>query len=316
MTVGQKVGALVRLSRPFTLLAPSIGMVGTALAALGWGGAFVFPEWALGKIALGGLGAALLNVASNSVNQIFDIEVDRINKPERPLPAGDLSIAEAWVVTVVTYALALTCAWMVNELLLVIVAFTVFLTYAYSGPPFRTKRHWAFANVTIAIPRGFLLPLAGWATVWGSPEFAGVGSALPTDIYTFAAASAAFVLGAASTKDFADLAGDEAGGCITLPLRVGVERAVRIIAPFLVFPWFLLPIGVATGWLTGNAIILVGGGVVLIAMGARAAWLLISRPEALTDQSTHPAWVLMYLMMVISQVVFALGYVFAPGAAG
>jgi 4-hydroxybenzoate polyprenyltransferase len=315
-----RLPALVRLSRPFTLLAPAIGMVGAACAALGFpnvvsGEAFALPSWALGKIAIGGLGAALLNVASNTVNQIYDIEVDRINKPDRPLPAGEISLGQAWVVTVVTYLLALGCAWLVNELLLVIVAFTVFLTYAYSGPPFRTKRHWAFANITIAIPRGFLLPLAGWATVWGSAEFAAVGDALPSDIWTFAAASGAFVLGAASTKDFADLAGDEAGGCITLPLRVGVEKAVKIIAPFLFIPWLLFPIGVALGWLSGNAAILAGGGALLIVMGARAAWLLVTRPEALTDQSTHPAWVLMYLMMVLSQVVFALGYVFAPGAA-
>ena len=162
------IGALVRLSRPFTLLAPAVGMVGAALAALGWGGGFEVPGWAIGKIAIGALGAALLNVASNSVNQIYDIEVDRINKPERPLPAGDLTIAQAWVVTIATYALALLCSWFVNDLLLLIVIFTAILTYAYSGPPFRTKRHWAFANITIAIPRGFLLPLAGWATVWGS----------------------------------------------------------------------------------------------------------------------------------------------------
>jgi len=308
------LGALVRLSRPFTLLAPTIGMIAAALAALGWDGAFALPSWAVGKILIGGLGAALLNVASNTVNQIYDIEVDRINKPARPLPSGEIGIPQAWAVTIVTYLLACACAWLVNDLLLLIVVFTVVLTYAYSGPPFRTKRHWLFANVTIAIPRGFLLPLAGWATIWGSAEFASSGTALPGDIWTFAAASGLFVLGAASTKDFADLEGDRAGGCITLPLRFGVRPAVRVIAPFLVVPWLLLPLGVATGWMRGDPVALLAGGALLVAMGARAAWLLVRRPEALTDGSTHPAWVLMYLMMVVSQLVFAVSYVLAPGA--
>lgn len=308
-------GSLVRLSRPFTLLAPAVGMIAAALAALGWNGEFEVAGWSAGKIAVGGLGAALLNVASNSVNQIYDIEVDRINKPERPLPRGEITIPQAWIVTIVTYALACLCAWLVNDLLLVIVLFTVLLTYAYSGPPFRTKRHWALANITIAIPRGFLLPLAGWATIWGSPEFAAGGSALPPDIWTFAAASGLFVLGAASTKDFADLAGDRAGGCITLPLRFGIGPAVRVIAPFLVVPWLLLPLGVALGWLRGHPVALLAGGALLLAMGARAAWLLVRRPEALTDGSTHPAWVLMYLMMVVSQLVFAVSYVLTPGGA-
>ncbi len=308
------VGALVRLARPFTLLAPALGMIAVALAALGWGGRFELSAWSVRAIVLGMLGAAILNIASNAVNQIYDIEVDRINKPERPLPAGHLSIAHAWVVTVVGYLAALACAWAVNDLLLLIVGFTVLLTYGYSGPPFRTKRHWLMANVTIAIPRGFLLPLAGWAAIWGSPEFASYGAPLPGDIWTFAAASGLFVLGAASTKDFADLAGDRAGGCITLPLRFGVRRAVRVIAPFLVLPWLLLPVGVLGGWLTGNVAVIVGGGVVLTAAGLRTAWLLVARPEALTDASTHPAWVLMYLTMVASQAVLALAYLLAPGA--
>jgi 4-hydroxybenzoate polyprenyltransferase len=308
------LGALVQLSRPFTLLAPAIGMVAAALAALGWGGEFQLPGWALGKIAIAALGAALLNVASNTVNQIYDIEVDRINKPDRPLPAGTITIPQAWGVTIATYVLACACAWLVNDLLLVIVLFTVFLTYAYSGPPFRTKRHWAMSNVTIAIPRGFLLPLAGWATIWGSPELEAAGSALPSDIWTFAAASGLFVLGAASTKDFADLEGDRAGGCITLPLRFGVRPAVRVIAPFLVVPWLVLIAGVLLGWMNGHDVALLGGAGLLVAMGARAAWLLVRKPEALTDGSTHPAWVLMYLMMVVSQLVFATGYVLAPGS--
>ncbi len=307
-----KLGALIRLSRPFTLLAPAVGMVAAALAALGWDGSFALPGWSLGKIAVGGLGAALLNVASNSVNQIYDIEVDRINKPQRPLPTGEITTREAWSVTVLTYLLACLCAWAVNDLLLLIVVFTVILTYAYSGPPLRTKRHWLLANVTIAIPRGFLLPLAGWATIWGSAEFAASGTPLPSDIWTFAAASGLFVLGAASTKDFADLAGDRAGGCITLPLRFGVGRAVRIIAPFLVLPWILLPLGVALGWMRGHPVALLVGGAVLLLLGARAAWLLVQRPEALTDGSTHPAWVLMYVMMIVSQLVLAISYVLTP----
>ncbi len=310
-----RLGALVRLARPFTLLAPALGVVAGGIAAVGAAGSFAPTVQDLAAIGIGALGAALLNVASNAVNQIYDLEVDRINKPARPLPAGELSVREAWVVTVVAYAAALACAALVNTLLLLVVVATVLLTYAYSGPPFRTKRHWLLANVTIAIPRGFLLPLAGWTTIWGSRPDAANLAALPADIWTFAAASGLFVLGAASTKDFADLEGDRAGGCITLPLRFGVARAVRIIAPFLLVPWLLLPAGVAAGWMHGNALVLAGGGLALSAVGARAAWLLVRRPEALTSGSTHPAWVLMYLTMVASQFVFALGYALPRGGA-
>ena len=57
--------------------------------------------------------AAVLNAASNALNQIYDLEIDRINKPARPLPSGRLSIREAWIFTWITYAVALVLAWLV-----------------------------------------------------------------------------------------------------------------------------------------------------------------------------------------------------------
>ena len=308
------LAALVALARPFTLLAPALGVVAAAVAAAGFHGVPLSRPTAIRAIVLATLGAAVLNVASNAVNQVFDVEVDRINKPGRPLPSGALGTGTAWLVVVLGYAAALLCAALVNPLLAVIVAFTAFVTYAYSAPPLRTKRHWALANVTIAVPRGFLLPVAGWAAISGTAELVAadgpfdVARMLPSDILVFATAAGLFVLGAASTKDFADLEGDRAGGCITLPLRFGVPAAVKVVSGFLVVPWLLLPLGVLTGLSTGRTAMLVGGGITLTLIGARAAWLLLRDPAALTNKSTHPAWVLMYLLMLASQLVLALAY--------
>ena len=57
--------------------------------------------------------AALLNAGNNALNQIYDLDIDRVNKPKRPLPSGRLTIAQAWWFTNVTYALALVLAWLV-----------------------------------------------------------------------------------------------------------------------------------------------------------------------------------------------------------
>ena len=40
--------------------------------------------------------AALLNAGNNALNQIYDLEIDRVNKPKRPLTSGRLTIAQAW----------------------------------------------------------------------------------------------------------------------------------------------------------------------------------------------------------------------------
>jgi 4-hydroxybenzoate polyprenyltransferase len=286
-------------------------MISGGAAALGFDGRFAPTGADLAHVALGALMAALLNVASNGVNQIYDLEVDRINKPDRPLPSGAMSVGEAWVVTLLAYAAALGVAALVNAPLFWIVLVTALLTYAYSGPPFRTKRHWFLANFTIAIPRGFLLPLAGWVAVRGGADFA--GATLPTDAWIVAAAFGVFILGAASTKDFADMEGDRAGGCITLPLRFGVTPAARIVAPFLFAPWIVVAALRATHVLGGNSFVLFWGSVLCALTGLRTAWLLVRDPDALTKSSTHPSWVLMYLLMLASQGVVALGYALPHG---
>ncbi len=303
-----KLLALVALARPFTLLAPTMGMIAYGLAAAGADGGFRIDANDARNIAMGALCAALLNVASNAVNQIFDVEIDRVNKPDRPLPAGALTHAEAWIVVAAGYAGSVALAWTIHPTLAAIVAFTAFLTYAYSGPPLRTKRHWAWANLTIATPRGFLLPFAGWLAV-ALPR----GDAVPRDAWILAAASGLFVLGAATTKDYADMEGDRAGGCVTLPLRFGVERSVNVVAPFLVVPWIGVMCATAFGALSGNHFVLFWGSFVLATVGLRAVRLLVRDPEALTGKSTHPSWVLMYLMMVLSQIVAALAYALPPG---
>src|SRR5437667_9342348 len=63
--------------------------------------------------AIGSLMAAVLNVASNALNQIYDLEIDRINKPKRPLVTGEISIRNAWIFTANMYALALVPTWWV-----------------------------------------------------------------------------------------------------------------------------------------------------------------------------------------------------------
>ena len=86
----------VRLTRPFTLLPPLLGILSGAVCAFG---SIHNPDAAhrvtpalLGIVALGALSASLLNAASNVLNQITDLEVDRINKPDRPLVTGEASI--------------------------------------------------------------------------------------------------------------------------------------------------------------------------------------------------------------------------------
>src|SRR5450432_1684800 len=201
----------LRLSRPFTLLPPLLGIISGAVCAFG---SAHNPDpsrritWAVVlTVAIGSLCASAMNATSNIVNQIADLEIDRENKPTRPLVTGEISIAAAWRAAGVLYALAILPTWIVvpypfhslagrfSAPIHLHAAFFIYCigalaTLVYSFPALgRTKRHWLAANVTIAIPRGGLLKVAGWAFI---------ASVAAAEAWAIGGIFALFLLGAAS----------------------------------------------------------------------------------------------------------------------
>jgi 4-hydroxybenzoate polyprenyltransferase len=324
----------IRLSRPFTLLPPLLGILSGAVCAFG---SAHNPDpsrritWAIAlTVLIGSLCASAMNAASNIVNQIADLEIDRRNKPDRPLVTGEVSTASAWAVAIALYVLAVLPTWLVvpypyhsfSERMSAPVhlhaAFFIYCigglaTFVYSFPVLgRSKRHWFWANFTIAVTRGGLLKVAGWSFV---------ASVALWEPWTIGSVFALFLLGATSTKDFSDMPGDRAHGVVTLPIRFGVGRAARMMAPFFVVPWLLVPVFArlpdpdrTTGFLlTGNRALLTVLGLGLATWGTYTARLLLRNPDELARTENHPAWTHMYLLLMSAQVGFALAYVVGSG---
>ncbi len=295
--------AVVDFARPFTLIAPALGFLSGALTAVG---AHPREAWHWDLLVLpvvGSLMAATLNVASNGLNQIYDLDIDRVNKPKRPLPSGRLSLGAAWAITLAAFAVSFVLAWLVapggrREVFWMVVAASA-ITSLYSVPPFRTKRLGIWANVTIAIPRGVLLKVAGWSSV---------KSAMGLEPWFIGAIFGLFLLGATTTKDFADMDGDRRGGCRTLPLQFGVARAAWMISPSFVLPFVMIPIGAWTGVLTGNFWLLQALGFVMTAYGLYVCYLMLRQPDTLAVEENHVSWAHMYRMMFVAQVGFAAAY--------
>jgi len=294
----------LELARPFTLIAPALGFVSGAITAIG---AAPYEPWRAELVIfplVGALMAAVLNAGNNALNQIYDLEIDRINKPKRPLPSGRLPIDQAWIFTAITYVLALVLAWLVMPggrhecFWLVLVA--VVCTFIYSMPPLRTKQRGMWANITIAIPRGVLLKVAGWSAV---------KTIVSAEAWYIGGIFGLFLLGATTTKDFADMEGDRLGGCRTLPIQYGVARAAWMISPSFVVPFLLIPLGAEAGILTGNYWMLHALGVFMTAYGIYVCYLMLRRPEELAVEENHVSWAHMYRMMFAAQIGFALAYI-------
>jgi len=294
----------LELGRPFTLIAPALGFLSGAVTAIGAAPPEIW-SWTIVQPALiGSLMAAVFNAGSNALNQIYDLEIDRVNKGRRPLPSGRLSIGQAWAFTATAYALTLWLAWLVapagRHECFWIVAAAIVATYVYSVPPLRTKRLGLWANITIAIPRGVLLKVAGWSAV---------KTVIGVEPWFIGSIFGLFLLGASTTKDFADMEGDRRGGCATLPILYGVRRAAWMISPSFVVPFMLINVGTAAGILTGRAALLHLLGLVMTAYGLYVCYLMLRRPEELAVEENHVSWAHMYRMMFVAQIGFALAYV-------
>lgn len=295
-----------QLARPFTLLAPALGMASGGIVAFFAVGDKAVVGWEFLKVLLlGTIAAALLNAASNALNQIFDLDIDRINKPGRPLCTGTVSSMGAGVFAAITAAMALILAGVISTLTghwgtIALFAAAALFSLAYSMPPMRMKSRGWWANVTVALPRGTLLKVAGWSLAQ---------SVLSVEAWFIGLIMGLFLLGATTTKDFADVRGDAAYGVKTLPVVYGPAKAAKFVAPFIVLPFLLIPLGGLVGVLTGHLIDLIALGAICTLWGAHVAARILSDPESLTQTENHPAWRHMYYMMIFLQVGFVLAYV-------
>ena len=85
MTRQGKASLLLEFSRPFTLVAPALGFASGAATAAG---AAPREGWSLDLLLyplIGLVMAAVLNAASNALNQIYDLEIDRATNRSAPL---------------------------------------------------------------------------------------------------------------------------------------------------------------------------------------------------------------------------------------
>lgn len=283
----------IALSRPFTLVSPFIGfLASSAASAHAVTGALSLSA----KPFAGAFSCVLMNAASNIFNQITDVDVDRVNKPERPLPSGKCTKTQAWVLWFILTSISFFLGSFINTSFFVILFSAFVLTTLYSAPPLRLHGRGFFGNLTIGIVRGLLLFVAGWVSV--SPSF-------NPEPWAAGAIIALFLCGASTTKDFSDIKGDRMYGVSTLPVKYGIQSAAWMMSPFLVLPYLLIPVFVFLGWLPPASLMVSS----LAFYGAYILYLVLRKTEALALERNHVSWVHMYFMLMLTQAGFAFSFI-------
>lgn len=229
-----RLGGLVRLVRPLNVLMMALAVVvGAVLAA----GARVL--WLPGAeaILLAMIAAGCLGAAANAINDVFDREIDAVNRPERPIPAGIVTERAARAAWGALSALGIALAALISWLHVGIAVASVALLYLYSA---ELKRWPLLGNLAVAAVIGLALPFGGLI-----PLLEGLGRLSP--VIAGALFAVATTLAREILKDVEDVEGDARGGARTLPILTTPRTAARLAAMVILLTTALLPAGLLLG---------------------------------------------------------------------
>jgi homogentisate solanesyltransferase len=103
------------------------------------------------RALLGVLALLLGNLFIVGINQIYDVGIDKVNKPFLPIAAGRLSTKAAWAIVISSGLAALGIVKAIfSPLIFYLFLFGTTVGGLYSVPPFQLKRFPLAAGMTIA----------------------------------------------------------------------------------------------------------------------------------------------------------------------
>ena len=197
----------LKIIRPFNLL-----FVGLCIAF----GAF-YPEyrisgiWIIISAVLSGIFVA---AAGYTVNDYYDIEIDRINKPERVLPSGSMKSNNALIYSITLFLIGIVLSYFTKSIICLLTAFinSMFL-FLYAR---FFKREFIVGNLLVAYASASCFIFGGIA---GKNIVNSLIIAFFAFFYTFLREI---------VKDLEDIKGDSFAGASTIAIRWEKKKVVSI----------------------------------------------------------------------------------------
>ncbi|AEC51467.1 prenyltransferase UbiA-like protein [Pyrococcus sp. NA2] len=225
-----EVRAFIEIMRPHNcILAGIVGILGALVAYEG------IPP--MSKILPIFLVVYLGCSAGNTINDYFDVEIDKINRPDRPIPRGAISRKTALYYAMFQYLLGLLLTYFLgfNSFLFAMGAYALTFIYAWKLKPLPFV-----GNVVVAL-------LTALTPIYGAIGVGRIGLAGYLAICAFLVNVSREIM-----KDIEDFEGDKSLGAKTLPIVIGKKKAGIIASIFgflTVFASFLpIKVGIGLGY--------------------------------------------------------------------
>lgn len=189
----------------------------------GWLGVHTLPA----PLWIAALSAAAVMAGGNALNDLWDLETDRINHPHRPLPSGRLTPRAAGIECIGLFSFGLGLSIFLPPEAIATAACACGCLVVYN----RRLKHVPLAgNVAVSL-------LCGLAFFYG-----GFAVRAPLHAAVPALFAAIYHLGREILKDAQDIPGDRRAPGGTLPMRWGPARSCRLAAGAFALVVLLTPV--------------------------------------------------------------------------
>lgn len=165
------------------------------------------------------------------INDIEDVEIDKISNPDRPLITKEFNIKQFKTIGIIILFLILTGAPLLNYPVFVFLILFQFVYYIYSKKPLYLKKYFFTASPLLAF-NALLIAMAGFFLISANQKFL----SFPFEYTWFILIGFSIF---ANIKDFKDTEGDRQEGIKTLPVVFGQEKSKKITT-FLVILFLML----------------------------------------------------------------------------
>ena len=229
MIIAQRIKAIIQIIRVDLSFAAGICVVIGEIVAFGG-----FPH--VYSIILGFMVGFFISTSALILNDYFDIEIDKINVPTRPLPSGMIKPYEVVLLSIVTTFIGLVSAFFIGRTALIMaVAFWIIgLLYNW-----KFKRTGLPGNLMVSSSVAVTFILGGIA----------VGKPWNPAVWCFSIIAFFIDLGEEIASDAMDMAGDAKINSRSIALSRGKDAALKIAGISFALVVFVSFIPVVFGWL-------------------------------------------------------------------
>jgi homogentisate phytyltransferase / homogentisate geranylgeranyltransferase len=213
-----------RFSRPHTIIGTSLSIFGLYLITVGVTSSS-FSISHISPILATWIACLCGNIYIVGLNQVEDIDIDKINKPHLPLASGEFTKGQGRLIVIITGILALVLAWLTGPYLLGMVALSLVIGTAYSLPPIRLKQFPFWAALCIFSVRGTIINLGLFL------HFSSVvqkSQGIPDVVWVLTVFILVFTFAIAIFKDIPDLEGDRTYNITTLTIKLGQQKVFNL----------------------------------------------------------------------------------------